>query len=79
MSFNADTDSKFGDSFIDISKTEKRLVRATLKRYEPNGTYVFLKVFKKSDTEYKIYQRLTMHIDEFKCLLQSADEIVESV
>ena len=56
MSFNADTDSKFGDSFIDISKTEKRLVRATLKRYEANGTYVFLKVFKKSDTEYKIHQ-----------------------
>ena len=51
MPFSATKDSEFGDSYYDISKTEKRLIMATLKTYEKTGTYVFLKLFKKVDDD----------------------------
>ena len=53
MPFSATKDSEFGDSYYDISKTEKRLIGATLKTYEKIGTYVFLKLFKKVDDDYE--------------------------
>ena len=52
MPVSATKDSEFGDSYYDTSKTEKRLIRATLKTYEKTGTYVFLKLFKKVDDDY---------------------------
>ena len=45
MSFTATKDSQSGDQFFEISKTDKRLVRATVKTYEKTGSYVFLKLF----------------------------------
>ena len=59
MPFSGTKDSEFGDSYYDISKTEKRLIRATLKTHEKTGTYVFLKLFKKvDDDDYEFQQRL---------------------
>ena len=46
MPFTAEKDAEFGDAHFDVSKGEKRLIRATIKSYEKAGSYVFLKLFK---------------------------------
>ena len=48
MPFTAEKDTEFGDAHFDVSKSEKRLSRATIKSYEKTGSYVFLKLIKKS-------------------------------
>ena len=78
MSFSASKDSEFGDNYYDISKTEKRLIRATLKTYEKTGTYVFLKLFKKVDDNYEFQQRLSLSTDEFDKLIKKAPKIRET-
>ena len=78
MPFSATKDSEFGDSYYDISKTEKRLIRATLKTYEKTGTYVFLKLFKKVDDEYEFQQRLSLTTEEFDKLIKKAPKIRET-
>ena len=78
MPFSATKDSEFGDCYLDISKTEKRLIRATLKTYEKTGTYVFLKLFKKVDDEYEFQQqRISLTTDEFDNLIKKASKIRE--
>ena len=72
MSFSASKDSEFGDSYYDISKMEKRLIRAILKTYEKTGTYVFLKLFKKVDDDYEFQQGLSMSTEEFDKLIKKA-------
>ena len=73
MPFSATKDSECGDSYYDISKTEKRLIRATLKTYEKTGTYVFLKLFKKVDVDdYEFQQRLSRTTEEFDKLIKNA-------
>ena len=47
MPFTSTKDTEFGDRYFDISKTDKRLIRATLKTYEETGTYVFLNCLKR--------------------------------
>ena len=78
MPFSATKDSEFGDSYYDISKTEKRLIRATLKTYEKSGTYVFLKLFKKVDDDYEFQQRLSLTTEEFDKLIKKAPKIRET-
>ena len=78
MPFSATKDSEFGDSYYDISKTEKRLIRATLKTYEKTGTYVFLKLFKKVDVDYEFQQRLSLTTEEFDKLIKKAPKIRET-
>ena len=78
MPFSATKDSEFGDSYYDISKTEKRLIRATLKTYEKTGTYVFLKLFKKVDDDYEFQQRLSLTTEEFDKLFKKAPKIRET-
>ena len=78
MPFSATKDSEFGDSYYDISKTEKRLIRATLKTYEKTGTYVFLKLFKKVDDDYEFRQRLSLTTEEFDKLIKKAPKIRET-
>ena len=79
MPFSATKDSEFGDSYYDISKTEKRLIRATLKTYENTGTYVFLKLFKKvDDDDYEFQQRLSLTTEEFDKLVKKAPKIRET-
>ena len=70
MPFTATKDSEFGDCHLDISKAEKRLIRATLKTYEKTGIYVFLKLFKKVDDEYEFQQRISLTTDEFDNLIK---------
>ena len=79
MPFSATKDSEFGDSHYDISKTEKRLIRATFKIYEKTGTYVFLKLFKKVDDDYEFQQqRLSLTTEEFDKLIKKAPKIRET-
>ncbi len=80
MNFTADQDAKFGDSFVDISKTEKRLVRATLKTYENSGTYVFIKLFKPNQQsgEFVVQQRLGLTLAEFDQIAEKFDEIKQA-
>ena len=78
MPFSATKDSEFGDSYIDISKTEKRLMRATLRTYEKTGTYVFLKLFKKVDDDYEFQQLLSLTTEEFDKLLKKTPKIRET-
>ena len=78
MPFSATKVSEFGDSYINISKTEKRLIRATLKAYEKTRTYVFLKLFKKVDDDYEFQQLLSLNTEEFDKLLKKMPKIRET-
>ena len=57
MPFTSSNVTQFGDCYFDISQSEKRLVRATLKTFERTGTYVFLKLFEKAAEDYEFEQR----------------------
>ena len=75
MPFAADKDAEFGDVYFEISRTEKRLIRATVKSYENTGAYVFLKLFKQFDKEYELQQRITLTLDEFELLSKRSAKI----
>ena len=79
MPFTSTKDTEFGDCYFDISKTDKRLIRATLKTYERTGTYVFLKLFKKATDDYEFEQRISLTLGEFENLVSSASKIKNSV
>ena len=79
MPFTSTKDTEFGDCYFDISKTDKRLNRATLKTYERTGTYVFLKLFKKATDDYEFEQRISLTLGEFENLVSSASKIQNSV
>ena len=73
MPFTATKNSKFDDCYLDISKTEKRLIRATLEINEKTGTYVFLKLFIRVDNEYEFQrQRISLTTDEFDNLIKKS-------
>ena len=70
--FTSSIDNDFGDSFIDISKTERRLLRVTTKTYESTGTFLSQKLFKKgADGEFHIDQRVTLTVPEFQELINN--------
>ena len=75
MPFTSTKDTKFGDCYFDISKTDKRLTLATLKTYERTGTYVFLKAIDGDEFE----QRISLTLGEFENLVSSASKIQNSV
>ena len=79
MPFTSTKDTEFGYCYFDISKTDKRLIRATLKTYEWTGTYVFLKLFKKATDDYEFEQRIPLTLGEFENLVSSAGKIQNSV
>ena len=79
MPFTSTKDTGFGECYFDISKTDKRLIRATLKTYEMTGTYVFLKLFKKATDDYEFEQRISLTLREFENLVSSASKIQNSV
>ena len=78
MPFTSTKDTDIGDCYFDISKTDKRLIRATLKTYERTGTYVFLKLFKKTAEEYEFEQKILLTLQEFGSLVNTAEKILES-
>ena len=61
---------------IEIFRTEKRLIRATLKSYEKTGSYVFFKLFKKAGKEYETQQRFTITLDKFEFLSKISKKTV---
>ena len=74
--FTATIDSEFGVCFLDVSKTQRRLIRVTTKTYQTTGTYIFIKLFKKgSDEEYYIDQRITLTVPEFQELINNVENI----
>ena len=73
MPFISTKDTEFSDCYFDIS-IFKRLIRATVKTYERTGTYVFLKLFKKAESDYEFQQRVSLIVHEFENLIgKSAD------
>ena len=70
MLFTADKDAHF-----DVSRNEKRLIRATVKIYEKTTTYIFLKLFKKTENEFEFQQRLTLTLEEFEKLTKKSPKI----
>ena len=79
MNIKSEQDKTYGDGYIDVAKSKKRLVRETLKRYERTGSYVFLKVFKNvsgsDDGEYKMHHQISLTMEEFEKLVYMADQI----
>ena len=79
MNIKSEQDKTYGDGYIDVAKSKKRLVRATLKRYERTGSYVFLKVFKNvsgsDDGEYKMHHQISLTMEEFEKLVSLAEKI----
>ena len=75
MPFISTKDTEFGDCYFDISKTDKRLIRATVKTYERTGTYVFLKLFKKAESDYEFQQRVSLTVQEFENLIEKSADI----
>ena len=56
--FSATTEKDFGDSYIDISGTERRLIKVTTKTCSNTGTYLSLKLFKKAGDDEKYLDQL---------------------
>ena len=75
MPFTAEKDVEFGDVHFGVSKSEKRLIRATIKSYEKTGNYVFLKLFKKAKHNYEFQQRITLTLEEFERLIKKSPNI----
>ena len=75
MPFTSSKDTQFGHCYFDISQTEKRLVRATLKTYERTGTFVFLKLFQKAAEVYEFEQKISLTLEEFGNLVKKAEKI----
>ena len=74
--FTSSIDKDIGDNFVDISKTERRILEVTTKTYESTGTYLFLKLFKKgTDAEFYIDQRVTLTVTEFQELINNVENI----
>ena len=66
MPFTSTKDTEFGDCYFDISKTDKGLIRATLKTYERTGIFVFLKLFKKATDYSEFEQRISLTLESLK-------------
>ena len=75
MPFTSTKDTEFGDCYLDISKTDKRLIIATVKTYGRTGTYVFLKLFKKAESKNKFQQRVSLTVQEFENLIENSEDI----
>ena len=75
MPSTSTNDTEFGNCYFDISKTDKRLIRATVKTFERTGTYVFLKLFKKAESDYEFQQRVSLTVQEFENLIEKSADI----
>ena len=75
MPFTSTKDTDFGNGYSDFFKTDKRLIRATVKMYERTGTYVFLILFKKAESEYQFQQRVSLTVQEFENLIEKSGDI----
>lgn len=64
-------DAFMGDSYIDLSHTEKRLVRLTVTTFDTTGyTYFYMKVFRKTSSGlFERHQQLALSSVEWEYLL----------
>ena len=46
-----------------------------MKTYERTGTYVFLKLFKKAESDYEFQQRVSLTVQEFENLIEKSADI----
>lgn len=75
-SWTIEKDTKHSDNFLNISETEKRLIRVGVRTYKPTGTYLTVKLFKKNDSdEFVQNQRVTLSLNEFQKLAESYQQI----
>ena len=77
-SLTATKDQEFGDWYIDVAESQKRLVRVTTNTYKNTGsTYINIKLFKKKDdqSEFRLQQRVGLTVDEFKDLVANVENI----
>ena len=79
MPFTSTKDTEIGDCYFDISKTDKRLIRATVKTYERTGTYVFLNLFKKGENAYEFQQRVSLTVQEFENLIEKSGDMPSNI
>lgn len=76
MNLTPERDAEFCDTFLDVSKTEKRLIRASVRTYNLTGTYVTLKLFKKDNSEAFLFnQKVTLSLDEFDKLAKKINRV----
>ena len=68
MPFTSTKDTEFED----ILKTNKRLIRATVKTHERTRTYVFIKLFEKAESEYEFQRRVSLTLQEFENLIENS-------
>ena len=71
--------AEYSDNHIDVSKTEKRIVRISSKNYEHilTGTYISLKLFKHAikEGEFQFSQSVTVSLDEFQAIIDRLPKI----
>ena len=77
----ANQDEEFGDGFVDVNTSYKRMVRATVKTYDQTGTYVFLKLFKRNPQTDQLEknQFMTLSLPEWEALYACKFSIDEAV
>ena len=75
MNNSAANAQEFGDEYIDITKSEKRLVRVSVKTYENTGSYITIKLLKNIDGDFKFNQRVTLTVSEFEKLTSQASVV----
>ena len=76
MDFNSNKITRYGDCFFDISKTDKHLIRATLKTCKDRITRVFDNVQKVAeDCEFE--QKIWLMLQEFGFLVKTADKKIK--
>ena len=67
---------EFGDKFVNISHSQRRMTRVTTKIYTTTGTYICLKLFKKGpDDEFYNDQRVTLTVPAFHELIKNVENI----
>ena len=75
MNNSAANAQEFGDAFLDITKSEKRLLRVSVKTYENTGSYITIKLLKNIDGDFKFNQRVTLTVSEIEKLTSQASVV----
>ena len=71
-------DQECYDMCYDISKTEKRVVKANIKTYETTGSCVTIKLFKKEAESigYRLNQKITLRLLELEQIFHNLTKYV---
>ena len=72
--YTPEIDESFGDHQFEISQTEKRWVRASVKTYDKTGTYIFLKLYKSEGDGFFQKQMIGLTVEEYQNLVKARIE-----